>query len=537
MQNDLDYYDPAFALVVKGSARVHSRSSSTLKFEGAAPQAGNFRDNGQRFANKDRDSKDAKGNGVAKKDEAKPAGGKPAGKPDTGEAVAAMDWTKPANTNPDAIWDDALKGKFTKPSWAIGVAAMLGKHQKWDHAAEFLKAALRHGVMARPWMFEAIATALEANHGDPDEIERALLSTADLRPNDAGGLLHAARVMAQHKRWSRALEFCKQSAAQNSEMPLAYLLAAECARETKDATTLGWAAENLLARDWPIRQEEFHSLARRGLDDLSQILAKEGKKADADRLIKISVAPQQRDLVIRLIWQGEADLDLEVKEPIGTKCNFMHRMSPGGGAIRTDFAAEHHTESYVAAQAFSGEYQVSVRRVWGSPAGKKATLEIIHGKGTAEERIQRETLTLEDSQSMTVKLESGRRTSPAVVPSLASLRRIDTEAKVERTTSVTQQLQALATPVVNGIDGMMEGSASGYSRPKQADDAIAVEEEDAHQSAVAPWFGTGASLTVEAVVSGDRRYVRLNMNPTITQVRGLQNRNPLLPLGTSGSRP
>ena len=30
---------------------------------------------------------------------------------------------------------------------------------------------------------------------------------------------------------------------------------------------------------------------------------------------------QQRDLVIKLSWQGEADLDLKVKEPSGSVCS------------------------------------------------------------------------------------------------------------------------------------------------------------------------------------------------------------------------
>jgi len=53
--------------------------------------------------------------------------------------------------------------------------------------------------------------------------------------------------------------------------------------------------------------------------------------AEAQRLAG-SVEPySQRDMVIHLTWQGDADLDLEVDEPIKSKCFFMQRQTPGGG--------------------------------------------------------------------------------------------------------------------------------------------------------------------------------------------------------------
>jgi hypothetical protein len=60
----------------------------------------------------------------------------------------------------------------------------------------------------------------------------------------------------------------------------------------------------------------------------------------------------------------------------------------------------------------------------------------------------------------------------------------------------------------------------------------------AHQSAVAPFFTNGVSFNVSAVVSADRRYVRLSLNPVFTHIggRGGSPNNPLLP-GGNGSRP
>jgi hypothetical protein len=546
--NDLDYYDPAFALVVKGSSLLHSRTLTTLKVSGAGPAGGfnpNGRDDGRRFAKNDDkdDAKPGKGNGdqVAKggdkpKDPVNPPkGGDQVASKKDGEQVAAKAPEKPAKVDPAMYWEEALAGKLTKPSWAIGVAAYLGKTQKWDHAAEFLKAALRNGVMARPWMFEAIAVATELNHGDPDEVERALLSAADLRPNDAGGFLQGAKVMGLHKQWQRALGFCTQSAAQNPDLPQPYLQAMEYAREAKNVAAMTWAAENVLSRDWPIRNDEIHAQARKALDEFGQVLAKDGRAADAERLSQVANVQKQRDLVIRLIWQGDADLDLEVKEPVGTTCSFVNRQTQGGGTILTDLAAENRTETYLASRAFSGDYQLKVRRVWGRPAGGKATLEITHFKGTPQERVQRETITLDSERTLSVKLDHGRRTELAVVTPIEALKKLDREEVAQRSSTALEQLQALAMPVFAGVNGsQMQAEATSLRKPAPA---AAMPEDESRQTAVAPWFGTGVFLEAQAVVSGDRRYVRLTMNPTLTHLggRGGSPNNPLVP-GIGGNR-
>src|SRR5439155_9232605 len=83
---------------------------------------------------------------------------------------------------------------------------------KFDHAAEFLKANLRRGVVVKPWVFETLAIALRESNASDEEIERAEASLADLAPHDAEGFLRASHAMAEHKRWDRALAFCRQAA-------------------------------------------------------------------------------------------------------------------------------------------------------------------------------------------------------------------------------------------------------------------------------------------------------------------------------------
>ena len=74
--------------------------------------------------------------------------------------------------------------------------------------------------------------------GDPDEIRRARLSAVSLDPNDAQGFLQAARTMADHKQYDRALAFCRQAALlePNLSQPYAEALAyAELGKDGKNA--------------------------------------------------------------------------------------------------------------------------------------------------------------------------------------------------------------------------------------------------------------------------------------------------------------
>src|SRR5207237_6979219 len=121
---------------------------------------------------------------------------------------------------------------------------------------------------------------------------------------------------------------------------------------------------------------------------------------------------------------GPADLEMEIKEPGGSVCSSRLKMSPGGGTlVGNGLSKDDLTRvSYVAAQAFSGEFQISVRRLWGQPLGGKVRLEIVQHQGTAKESRRIETLRVDGAAAyLTVKLADGRRTTVAVLPPPAAL--------------------------------------------------------------------------------------------------------------------
>src|SRR5205807_5494479 len=112
-----------------------------------------------------------------------------------------------------------------------------------------------------------------------------------------------------------------------------------------------------------------------------------------------------------------ADLEMEVKEPVGTVCSALQQQTPGGGVFLGTDLLNMSKASYMASQAFAGEYQIKVRRLFGQPLGGRATLEIIQNFGTPHETITMQTIRLDQAAPVIkFQLKSGQRTELASVP-------------------------------------------------------------------------------------------------------------------------
>jgi len=202
----------------------------------------------------------------------------------------------------------------------------------------------------------------------------------------------------------------------------------------------------LLSRDGPIDNVNLLGKATGEVEFLVAQLKTEKRQAEAAKLAAVADRSKVRDLVIELSWQGEAGLALQVKEPIGTVASFEHRQTPGGGTLTGDTLNE-PASSYVAAEAFSGDYEVTIRRLWGQPLGAKAKLKIIQHKGTPDQAERIETVVLDRDAKLHLTLDQGRRTS------LASVSPAPTAPKPEAVAGrspgpdkVFNKLRALADP-------------------------------------------------------------------------------------------
>jgi hypothetical protein len=207
-----------------------------------------------------------------------------------------------------------------------------------------------------------------------------------------------------------------------------------------------------------------------------------------------------------------------------------------------DTLSETQRESYVAAQAFSGEYYLTVRRIWGRPLGGKATLEIIQHQGTPQESRRRETVVFDRLHTMTFSLPDGRRTSLAQVPPPDANRPKEPEVKPADGDRVLTKLRALADPTFVGSDSGLRGGVASLGVPAETKYMAKTPERNpaevlAYQAKVDSFAGNGLDMTAQAVVSPDRRYVRLSMTPVFQTLAKAQAgplvNNPLIPGGVT----
>jgi hypothetical protein len=175
----------------------------------------------------------------------------------------------------------------------------------------------------------------------------------------------------------------------------------------------------------------------------------------------------------------------------------------------------------VAARAFPGDYQVTVRRVWGRPLGGKATVEIIRHQGTPQEKRHRETVVFDRSHGMTVALEDGRRTTAEYVPPPAPRRTTETAA-APAGPSVLTKLRALAEGDLTGVERPIRAGLASLGvqvptrEPRPGDRSPS--DVMAYQTRVSPLVASGTDFTAQASVTADRRFLRLSLAPVFQTV-------------------
>ncbi|MFL5342320.1 MAG: hypothetical protein ACJ8F7_19405, partial [Gemmataceae bacterium] len=287
----------------------------------------------------------------------------------------------------------------------------------------------------------------------PAEIERARLSGIDLDIKDSQAYLRAAKAESEAGKTDKALEFCRRAASLQPDVaePYANALVYIESSKTVDSDATVWAVGNLLGRDWSGDNDEFHNKARAALDTVKKKLSQESRPADARRIEEVLNEEHRRDLVIELAWDGDADLDLRVIEPIGTTSSAMQKQTPAGSLLTSDSLKE-RKETYVVREAFNGSYEVKVDRVWGRTTTGKAQVKVIRHQGTPDQFVEYHSIDVEKPEPLKVSLTGGRRTELAYVPPPS--RSVDPAREkvapsLERSIN---RLRALADPTFTGTE-------------------------------------------------------------------------------------
>jgi hypothetical protein len=184
------------------------------------------------------------------------------------------------------------------------------------------------------------------------------------------------------------------------------------AQKTKDPKRMADAAEQLLALGWPGQDEYSRLEAANQVDILARSLREDGRGAEADALMAGLTASQARDLFVRLSWDGDADYDLLVDEPLGVTASYQNPRTVFGGAIIKNGYGSHPEEVYVCPRGFDGDYTVHVSMIYTNPDKPvtRLTLETIVHEGASGENKQTIDLVPDKANKpVVVHLTSGRR--------------------------------------------------------------------------------------------------------------------------------
>jgi hypothetical protein len=412
--------------------------------------------------------------------------------------------------DPKQVWPQFFKTQ--KPGFDLvrRTTSRLHDEKEHEHVIALIEAALIHG-QSQPWMYEVLALSMEIAGRPKEDVERVVLSLTDFGQVDFQTMMYSGAYLSRFERHAPALKLYRQASRMLPERPEPYLLGLKLAQKSGNIDDLQWAACGILQQAWDIEYQQQHREAENAALEAGRQLRKAGNESRAQELEQAVAQARLVDFEVRVEWSGSADLDLLVEEPSGTVCSFESRETLAGGRLLHDGcgpAPSNCYELYVCPLAMKGDYRIRVRKSWGDPVGNRAVVKITARGGAAGEMQSTETLVLDgDEAELRFRLEQGRRTQPRILgmglPQDDLLHALQQVGQSRRPVATTRQGQQAAQEFLE--------SRSPTTRGGRRAGAVAV----APQVTVIP---EGTSLTSQAVISDDRRYVRLSVAPVFSNI-------------------
>jgi len=417
----------------------------------------------------------------------------------------------PNAKNPRERWDDFFSKREPNSQEIARLVLELHKLERHEHVIAAIESALIHG-RAQPWMYDILALSMQIAGRPKTDIERVLLSRVDFTATNFPSMVYSAAELTRFGADEQALAMYRQASRLIPTRPEPYVLGLKLARKLNDYDAIRWASAGILTTAWTKDRIALHRQANAVALNAIEELRSADRGEEAQLMEQAIADASQRDLVLKLTWNGLGDIDLVVEEPPGTVCSYDNPQSAGGGVLVHDGYGpkqENCYEEYVCAFGAPGNYRVRVRHVWGTVVGKRAQLTVIRYRGTPHETTQELTVPLSmDDQIIRLSLPQGRRTELAPIPK-AEVARVPAR-RVHNMRKLHQ------------LDPEARRAARRFARSRRQ---AALRQVGAGAS-----FGTvgfqpiittlseGASMSAMAVVSGDRRFVRLSTAPVFTAI-------------------
>jgi hypothetical protein len=357
---------------------------------------------------------------------------------------------------------------------------------------------------------------------------------------------------------ARALKLYRQVAAMDPSRFEPYMHGLDIAVRLGDVNGIQWACVGVLNQAWPADKADVVDLARRTAFVTLKELRTEKRTEQANRFEAALDDAIIRDCLVRVTWNGDAEVDLTVEEPSGTVCSLRNPRTTSGGVLmassshRNSITDEGTSEEYVVTQGFAGKYRMLLRRVWGKPTAGKVTVEVYTHFGSKKATLMRKQIPLgEDASLVEFALKDGRRheaLSDAQVANAAQ-----TMAGINQAILV----QAVGAPVVAGGNNQQVAAATANANISQQ--LAAINDPNAMQAfstsrsnnpfnnlpggvnpagffpfamqgavgyqPVITTLPSGVNMSATAVISADRRYVRITATPLFSSIGPVQTFN------------
>jgi hypothetical protein len=386
------------------------------------------------------------------------------------------------------------------------VVLRLHKAKRTEDVIACINAALING-RSQPWMYTVLALEMKEAGRPREEIERVMLSNVDFSAVNVDNLLYSGAFLTRIGAKPRALSLYRQASMVDPTRLEPYLLALNLARDAEDPEAVSWAVCGILQRAWGRDHETLQKNARTIAEELEESLRKLGNEAAANRLAHDVTEAGKIDLRIELTWSGKADLDLLVEEPSGAVCSADNPATTGGGVFVHDGYGANQKDchdNYVCPRGMSGDYRVIVRHISGEVVGKRAVLNVTRYQGTSREITDHFTVKLsEQDKVVRVTLQNGRLKELTDVPLLDMPREEIGGARHNR----RERLVADSIAAKRARGPLID------ERPRQRSNQPA----PGYQPLITV-LSEGVQMTAMAVVTGDRRYVRMTIQPQFTSI-------------------
>jgi len=415
--------------------------------------------------------------------------------------------------DPRAVWDQFFSQHRPAPHLVSGWVMKLHADKQYKQVIACLQSALIHG-QAQPWMYEVLALTMELEGAPKADVERVMLSLTDFGGADYETMMFSGAYLTRFHRTATALTLYQQASRLLPERSEPYVLGLKLAQDLKQPDAIEWAAAGVLMHSWGPDYQKQHRDAENALRELARQCRLKNDEVAATRFEETLKSARSLDLSIRLDWNGAADLDLRIEEPLGGICSVESPQTATGGLFLHDGVgpdAKNSYEFYVCPRGIAGPYRITVRNVGGTLVGDRATLTVTMLEGTKDQSRIVRTLVLDKGgeAGLTVDLPLGRRTQPRTVTSRLT-------GDVPAATASRR-----GAPDRSAVQARSQAAAAALEAWEQEQQQTGRRVPRAGAMGYAPVIGvvgSGTTLPVQAAVSADRRYVKIGLQPQLNEL-------------------